>query len=540
MKLFKTHKYYFFLLVIIILSTFLRLYKLGSNPPSLYWDEASLGYNAYAILTTGHDEHGESYPISRFIAFGDYKPPGYIYSIIPFMFFFGVNEFSVRLPSALSGIFIVAITFFICKELFHDPKTGIVAAALLAISPWDLQLSRAAFEAHLAAMFNIAAIWIFLIGLKKRWFLPISALMLVASFYTFNANRIIAPLIVLLLGLIYYKSLIKEKLWLFVSIGLALLLLWPNISYLQVRESRLRFQEVSIFNNLDIIKVSNERIARSGNAWWAKALFNRRVFFAKEFLIHYLDNFQGNFLFVKGDGNPRLSIQQVGELYIFELPLLLAGLIWLLRRRNQSSALIFGWLLIAPIPAGMAKETPHMLRIASILPTFQIIEALGLLYFWNKLFESRTAWFKPVILTGFTLIVIGNLFYYFHNYWIHYPLKWYGQWQYGYKQMVAKVKDLEPNYQRIEVTQSLGRPYIYFLFYNQINPLDYVKTRQADRDWWGLWTVGGFAKYDFTGQTSSGQKTLKVGTAGTFANSGKLIDRVVAPDGQTVFEIGEP
>ena len=32
--------------------------SLGSNPPGMYWDEVSLGWNAYSILKTGHDEHG--------------------------------------------------------------------------------------------------------------------------------------------------------------------------------------------------------------------------------------------------------------------------------------------------------------------------------------------------------------------------------------------------------------------------------------------------------------------------------------------------
>ena len=35
------------LFLILILASILRLFSLGSLPPSLYWDEASLGYNVY-------------------------------------------------------------------------------------------------------------------------------------------------------------------------------------------------------------------------------------------------------------------------------------------------------------------------------------------------------------------------------------------------------------------------------------------------------------------------------------------------------------
>ena len=37
-----------------------------------------------------------------------------------------------------------------------------------------------------------------------------------------------------------------------------------------------------------------------------------------------------------------------------------------------------------------------------------------------------------------------------------------------------------------------------------------------------------------------GEKVLKVGVSGSFANSGKLIDSVKNLQGETVFEIGEP
>ena len=105
---------------IIIIAAILRLWRLGSNPLSLYWDEASLGYNAYSILKTARDEHGEFIPLTRFIAFGDYKPPGYIYATVPFIMFFGLNEFSIRSASAFAGVAMVLVTYFLTKELIAN------------------------------------------------------------------------------------------------------------------------------------------------------------------------------------------------------------------------------------------------------------------------------------------------------------------------------------------------------------------------------------------------------------------------------------
>ncbi|PIZ96558.1 MAG: 4-amino-4-deoxy-L-arabinose transferase, partial [Candidatus Levybacteria bacterium CG_4_10_14_0_2_um_filter_36_16] len=64
------------LFVIIVLAAVIRLWQLGVVPPSPDWDEASLGYNAYSIMTTGKDEYGKFLPfILR--SFDDYKPALY-------------------------------------------------------------------------------------------------------------------------------------------------------------------------------------------------------------------------------------------------------------------------------------------------------------------------------------------------------------------------------------------------------------------------------------------------------------------------------
>lgn len=525
-------------LCIICVAALLRLYKLDQNPPALYWDEVSLGYNAYAILTTGHDEHGEFLPRTRFIAFGDYKPPGYIYAIIPFYALFGTAELAVRAPSALAGVLMVILAYFLTYELTRNKITSLIAAALLTISPWSLQLSRAAFEAHLAALFNLAAIYCFVLIKRKKFWLLVAALFFVASFYTFNANRIIAPLLALFLGMVYWRELAQAKKWLVVTLVISGVLLFPYIGYFQTPESKLRFNEVSIFTSLDIVKLANERIERSGNTWWAKIIHNRRVYFAKEFLIHYVDNFKGDFLFISGDRNPRLSTQYIGELYLFELPLILAGIYYLLVKKSKMTWFLLGWLLIAPIPSAMARETPHMLRTASILPTYQIIGALGLVQLMY-LIEINRKIIKWGISAGFSALVVFSLTYYFHHFWVHYPREWSGEWQYGYKQMVGEVANMQENYDRIVITESLGRPYIYFLFYNKINPLEYVKNRRADRDWYGLWNVYGFGKYDFTyAPKKESEKVLTVGTAHTFEEK-QQFNSVKSPNGETVFEIGE-
>lgn len=528
------------LLCVLLLSIILRIYNLGINPPSLYWDEVSLGYNAYSILTSGRDEHGEFMPIARFIAFGDYKPPGYIYATVPSVFLFGLNEFAVRFPSALAGIFLVVVTYLLVVKLFQKRKLALLVGFVLSVSPWAIHFSRAAFEANLAALFNLLGIYFFLISEKRKSFLLLSVVSFIFSFYTFNANRIIAPIMLIGLSLIYFRQVSSNIRWLSISIVAAVILLWPSFSFLASKEGSLRFQEVSIFNNLKPVETANQRIALDGNSIFSKIMHNRRLIFASDFLKHYFDNFSGRFLFTHGDVNPRLNSQQMGHLYVWDLPFIIIGIILLIKKRDRSLSLLIFWMATACLPAATARETPHALRIISILPAYQIIIAYGLyqVRLWVK---NKYQNISKLIYFAICLLFIVNCFYYLHNYYIHYPRDWSGEWQYGYKQMVQFVNDNEKNFDQIYVTEALGRPYIYFAFYAPYSGKEFTGARFASRDWFGFWTVERLGKVRFGsgGLNTASGKILLVETPGNIPDNFRIIKTIIDLKGEKIFEIAQ-
>src|SRR3989344_6968825 len=110
--------------LIIVLSIFLRFWQLGNNPPSLTWDEVAWGYNAYSLGIDGKDEFGRFLPLDYLESFGDFKPPVYAYLDILPVKFFGLNEFAVRFPSAIFGVFTVLITYFLVLRIFKGGKSN--------------------------------------------------------------------------------------------------------------------------------------------------------------------------------------------------------------------------------------------------------------------------------------------------------------------------------------------------------------------------------------------------------------------------------
>ena len=87
---------------LILLGAAVRLVWLGDVPLGLNQDEASIGYEAWALLEHGVDRHGYRYPV-HFIAWGSGQNALYAYLAMPFIEFLGLNVVAVRLPQALLG-----------------------------------------------------------------------------------------------------------------------------------------------------------------------------------------------------------------------------------------------------------------------------------------------------------------------------------------------------------------------------------------------------------------------------------------------------
>lgn len=486
------------------LGFFLRVYHMSSVPVSLYWDEASIGYNAYSIAQTLTDEHGETLPLSRFMAFGDYKAPGYIYLAAMSVKLFGLNEFSIRLPSVLSGALLIIATYFLINLFKLGKRTSLLGSFIVAISPWAVQLSRGAFEGNAATLFMTLG-FLFLVKwqtVQNRASFVLSALFFAMSMYTFNSHRFFIPLFLAgWWGVAVLKDCFSQRkiptqsiMKLATYFCVFILFLLPLLPHMFSREGNLRFQEVTWLNDLDLINISNDRSVRGGLTPISRIIHNRRVVYLNEFLKHYFDNLNPVFLFYSGDVNPRLSSQGTGELYWIDYALLLIGMYILAKKGFLKNRSFLFWLLLAPIPASLARETPHALRVFTIYPLPAIISAVGL--------AKSFSWFKygkwkQLFVVIAVLLWSASLFGYLYNYYKVYPEASAMEWQDGYKQMVGYVSSVESQYDHIYVTSRYGRPYIYVLLYSKYEPKKYVLERDVSRDWYGFWYVHKFGKYNF-------------------------------------------
>lgn len=497
-----------FLVGIVFIACLFRFYQLGTNPPSLTWDEAAWGYNAYALGIDGRDEFGRFLPYDYLESFGDYKPPVYAYLDILPVKLFGLHAFATRFPSAFFGVLTVLITYFLVKKIFYTSRYkeayALFSSLFLAISPWHILLSRAAFEANVATFFIVCGVWLFLCGIQeKKWCLVLSFISFVLSVYTFNSARIVAPLLMLVLSFIFRKELFERKKAFFVAVIIACLLILPITEFLVSSQASLRFKEVNIFSDQSVIETANQEIANDHNASWSKVLHNRRVLFGLSYMMHYFDNLSPLFLFIKGDGNPKFSTQDVGQMYIWDIVFFVLGILILFKKKEGYYFVIPLWLLLGIIPAATARETPHALRTEVTLPTFQIFTAYGFVFVHTIL--RQNVWLRTLLF----FLLFFNVSYFSYTYFIHYPKDYAAEWQYGYEQSIAYVQSVKDRYGGIFMTQALGRPYIYYLFYTKENPNIFRATAKIQRDPFGFVHVNGYGKYLFGSAVRTAAQTKK-------------------------------
>ncbi len=463
-----------YLAAILLLFIFTRLYKISDIPQSVYWDEASIGYNAYSIAQTGKDEWGKFLPLS-FEAFGEYKLPVYIYATAFSVKIFGLNEFALRIPAVLFSFGVVILTFFLAKKLTKDYLSGLLTAFFVVTSQWFFIISRTGFEATAGLLFYISGIYFFILALEnKRNLILISIIGFILSLYSYNSFLIITPMTLLILAAFYFK-----KLFFFVQDNLVL-----SVTCLIILA-------IGGFGTLNSLITG--RISRLDEVGIFIAYNQRKYQTFIAVAANYLSHFNPNFLFFTGDGNWRSQQPKFGPINLIYLPLIILGISYILRKRKKEYFLVLLLLLIAPIPASITRESPHALRSISAVPALAFIEALGALklasYFTNKKYVFS-------IIVGLTLI---SFLIYYQNFTTFYTRNTANDWQYFYKKINLDYKKEFNNFDHILISDRNNQPYIFSLFYLQYDPYKFrseVKYNQTIRRATSL--VSSFDKFIFT------------------------------------------
>lgn len=442
------------ILLILVFVFFLatRLFKIVDIPGSVYWDEASIGYNAYSIETDLKDEWGQTLPL-HFRAFGEFKLPVYIYSVVPFVKILGLNALAVRLPAVLFSLGSIFLIYFLVKKITGRELLGVISAFLLSASPWLFIFSRTGYEATAGLFFILFGTYLVLLSEKKNVYYLLGVISFILSFYSYNSFRIIGPILLVFLTLYEFNK--KKILIIILSFVMFVVSLVPVYRLYKFDNGASRFTQVGVSNVSQVVK-------------------------------NYFANFSPQFLFISGDANPRSQVPNYGELFYLDMAFIVLGLIYIVRSKKTINYLPVLMLVLSPIPAALTKESPHALRAILAAPSFAMISAFGVFFFIEK-FKKYSKYVLPLVVAGY-LISFG---FYYSDFIRNYNNNTRDAWQYQYKEIFSKQTSGV-------VTDEFAQPYIFALFYQKYSPGKFRSEAEYNSpDKWGFSLVSSFNGFEF-------------------------------------------
>lgn len=450
--------------VILMLGFSLRFYNLKNIPAGFFADEAAIGLDAYLLLTTGKDEYGTPYPF-YFRSFGDWRTPVPIYTMIPFIAVFGLNEFSVRFTMVVYGTATILFLFLFTRELFWKERLkdiiALASSLFLAISQWHIHFSRTGFEFTTMPFYLLVTLFFlfrFLHGRSDKNLILATAFFIITFYTAYVVQLVLIPLLFFIF-ILHFKTFQNKFKLSALCLSLFILGLVPFLLAAINGQALTRFNSVSPLSHGKSLTEILQPMVKT-----------------------YFDHFSLDFLFLKGDiGMPghfitRHSVQGMGELYLFQLPLILFGIIYLLIRNRQILIFLFLWFTLYPIGSTMVAEGPFAHRsLFGVIP-FQIISAIGVTYIFHYVYQFINNTKLKIVTTGiligiFIIIISLSTKDYINKYFNEYPLyssDFWG-WQYGPHEIMKYFLKNKDQYDELYISGEFNAGHIFLKFYDPQN-----------------------------------------------------------------------
>lgn len=470
--------------IIVLLSIFIRFYQLGAIPSGLTNDEANIGFDAYSIYKTGHDQWNRFLPLTSFTGFGDNRPPVYYYFVAPSIAIFGLNEYAVRFPSAIFGVFLVILVYYFGKLLVNE-KVALIASFLLAISPWAIGVSRISLEPIPAMCFVLLGLFFFLKTKNNYKAIYPSVVFFILSVYTYSAYTLFVPLIFITIFFFYKKELFKIK----KHVLIALILFFVSLAPLLFNGSPAvrRFSSVGITNDvtsLGIINILNHQrgsCLKEFSDLFCKLMGNKVTLFSSTFLKNYVSHFSYDFLYINGTTTQFSILPKRGLQYSFESIFLLLGLVVVILSKRREQGFLLSILFMAPIPDSLTGPGNYA-RAFLMMPFLVLIEALGFSLIIDYIRSIKFNFIKSGLFVFINVLFLYSVSSFFVIYLTYFRDHYSQASEYGYKELMEFVDVNKNAYDKIYIAKygSDTKQYIYYLFFSKYDPSKFKSKINVD------------------------------------------------------------
>ena len=458
-----------FSLICIGVGVLMRVVSFGSIPPGLNQDEASIGYDAWCLAHFGTDGNGVSWPV-HLISWGDGDNASYAYMLLPFVAL-GLSPLTVRLPMLIASLVSLFLVWFVIKRLV-DEKAAWASAAVVALSPWHIMLSRWALDSNaLPFLFlcGLALLTTSLEATRKIVWLLLACVMFGISVYSYGAAYLAVPVFVLsTLTLCAVGGLFTKRQALTGALIFALTAL-PMALYV--------FVNFFHWSSIHLGGITIPRLPRT-------ARFEKQLGAGVLSHISHL----WKLLVTQRDGSLYNVTDPYGVVYssiFFALAIGLAGVtpILVARRRWPLMRLFIPLWIVACIPTGLVQE-PNINRINLLL--------MGLVSTVGVALAILDKWVRGTLIVALlSLLTLSGFF--ARDYLTTQRNRLAVAFFDGFLPALADARSNTPGDEKICVTDKVDEPQIYALFESPSDLKEYVRSVQYV--WTGTEPTGDVISY---------------------------------------------
>ncbi|QQS38648.1 glycosyltransferase family 39 protein [Candidatus Woesebacteria bacterium] len=452
-------------------------------------DEAAFGYYGYSLSHNLSDEYGNKLPL-YFPSIGDYKYPVYAYFTAIPVSILGLNEFSTRFVSIVSGAFLPIVIYFLAFAITKKKNIGIASALLAAISPYGIMFSSKAFESNLATtLVSLGILFVINYSKNKRPKVLIAAsVMFFLAMLTYSSTRVFLMTFLPIMYVFVFRKVVKTKK--VISLFIISIIVLGVFLSIDIR-SRVRANDIMVFGKnqraaeftRNELLLEDSWVLTGNKLLLAEVIHSDFVIKSFDVLQNYFEHLSFEYMFLDGNPNmPKYSIPRVGQYYFFEVLTMFMGIVYLSTSKQNYKNIIYFWILVSLLPSSLTIETPNPVRALISLPAFIILSGCGLYHLYEIAKGKNWVRRRLVFLTMF-LVIFSHFAYFWHQFSIHdvYHRPWYEDG--GMKEMVSSVRQMS-SYENVVIG---GDPYIFFLFYNKVHPEEFVRKSVIVKENPGVW-----------------------------------------------------
>jgi len=434
------------ILLVGILVRFILFWKF---PLGLNQDEASIGYDAFADLFFGMDRNGYHNPVYS-VAWGSGHSGLYIALIKPFIYLFGLNNFSVRIVNVLFGCAGLFAFYGSLKKLCGK-SVALVGLFLLAINPWHIMMSRWGLECNLFPNIFLIGLYFLVKAEEKPVFYPLSLFIFGLSLYSYGTSYMFIPVFLLFSAfyLVKYKK-ISIKMLILSSLVFVLTAI-PIFIFMVINVFDLEPVQFGFISFPKLVDGRyNTTITVLGGNVFASILENLKQFF--------------KILFVGNDNLIWNSIPFFGVLYHFSWPFIILGAVSLyLKKENKGRFILYTMVPAILILATLSRLNINRANVTFLLFIYLCAEGIHFVMCHTKKL------FYAVILGYFITFSI-----FCGTYFTSYQKQVGNAFFEGYGEAIQYA--VEKTDDTIYLSEYANGPYVFALFYEKTDPAVFIST----------------------------------------------------------------